>query len=482
MIISLSDRLEAAAMGKTALPQLKGKATITLTDAKTGKRERIVSENMVTDALAKLFAMNYLGMANYNANMAIYNLMGGCFLFNNTLTESVNTIWPPNSSDNNLVARCGQTPHSTADSRRGNPTAPEITDDHIKFIFDWNPNQGNGTINSVCLTHPLAGDIGLQPDGAASLLKDYSNVSVYSAPAAQRINNFSGQTLGDNNLTHDRLKALPVAFDADGNGISLELTSTQLKEFIVAHSFFTANLLENAIMYPFTNYRELSSRTATLSRTFNTSYTYIAQDENNYYVMERDSGSDTTLYIDIVSKSDMTVTSKTLTITGTILARPAVGTAGAGSYTGIVSGGSVYWVSGSDAKTFVRIDINDPADVEELTSLMTANIGYMQTPINISDGLVLGSNFLINGQRVFPVASREKRSSNENCFDFMASGNGGPGVLPSGFVGNNNSWDYATQGGFILLPYLATVNNLPAPGVTKDISKTMRLEYVLTQV
>ena len=72
MIISLTDRLEAAAMGKTALPKLKGKATITLTDVKTGKRERIVSENMVTDALAKLFAMNYLGMANYNANMAIY--------------------------------------------------------------------------------------------------------------------------------------------------------------------------------------------------------------------------------------------------------------------------------------------------------------------------------------------------------------------------------------------------------------------------
>ena len=483
MIISLTDRLEAAAMGKTALPKLKGKATLTLTDVKTGKRERIVSENMVTDALAKLFAMNYLGMANYNANMAIYNLMGGCFLFNNALTESVNTIWPPNSSDNNLVARCGQTPHSDpTDSRRGNPTAPVITDDHIKFIFDWNQDQGNGTINCVCLTHPLAGDVGLQPNGTASLLKSYSNVNAANAADDKRVNCFRASVLGDNNLTADRLKALPVAFDADGNGISLELNSAQLIESVNAHSFYTANLLENGIMYPYSNYRQISSRTATLSRTFNTAYTYIAQDDSYYYVMERDSGSDTTLYIDVVDKSDMSVTGKTLNITGATLARPAVGTAGAGSYSGVVSGGSVYWVSESDAKTFVRIDINDPADVEELVSTMSSNIGFMQTPININDGLVLGSNYLINGQRVFPVARRAGFSSDDVWFDFMASGNGGPGYFQSGFVGFNYSYDYATQAGFILLPYLATVNNLPAPGVTKDISKTMRLEYVLTQV
>lgn len=490
MKISIAESLEAAVHGKMPLPQLKGKTIITLTDVKTGRRERIVSENMVTDALAKLFAMNYLGMANFNANMALYNLMGGCFLFNKTMTESVNTIWPENSTDNDLVARAGQTPHSDpTDTRRGNPVAPEITDDHVTFKFDWNQEQGNGTINCVCLTHPLAGDVGLQPNGTGSLLKDYSRVSMYNAPESERINNFNGRTLGDNNLTAERLKALPLAFDVDGNGISLELNSTQLIESVNAHSFYKVNLLENGNTYPFTNYRELSSRTATLSRTFNVNYTYIAQDDTNYYVMERDSDSSVKLYIDVISKSDMSVTAKTLTIAGATLARVARGMAGAGSYTGIVSGGSVYWVSGSDAKNFVRIDINDPADVEELTSTLTDNIAYMQTPININDGLVLGTNFLINGERVYPVKRREYRTAGagtgtglENCFDFMASGNGGPGILQSGFVGNNNTYDYATQGGFILLPYLATVNNLPAPGVNKSNSKTMRLEYVLTQV
>ena len=482
MKISLADNLAAAALGKMPMPKLKGKAIFTLTDVKTGSRERIVSENMVTDAVAELFAMNYLGMANFNAEMALYNCMSGCFLFANTLTEDVGTIWPPNSTTNNLVARCGQTPHSDpTDTRRGNPVAPEISGDHVTFKFDWNREQGNGTINCVCLTHPLAADYGLQPNGSGSLLKNYSNV-------VDNINAFRNNALGDDALTRDRTKALPVAFDADGNGISLYCTTTALEEITVSHSFYNVKLLENGVMSPMSNYRELSTRSATLSRTFDLTYTLIAQDSANYYVMERDSGNNTKLYVDVVSKSDMSVTGKTLTISGYTLERTQPGRGGAGIYGGIVSDGSVYWVSGSDAKTFIRIDINDPADVEELTSTLTDNIVYGQQAVVISDGLILGHNFLINGQRVFPVAVRavrygtDMREYPENGFITMASGNGGPGYFGAGYGANNLNYQYSTQGGFIVLPFLATVNNLPAPGVTKSNSKTMRLEYVLTQI
>ena len=53
MIISLADKMQAAACGAMPMPKIKGTAIFTLTDVKTGKRERIVSENMVTDALAQ---------------------------------------------------------------------------------------------------------------------------------------------------------------------------------------------------------------------------------------------------------------------------------------------------------------------------------------------------------------------------------------------------------------------------------------------
>lgn len=477
MKISLSDTLKSAAVGNIPLPKLKGKAIITLTDAKTGKRERFVNENMVTDAVTKLLASNYLGMSNFNSLLGIYNLMGGCFLFNQTLTESVNTIWPPNSSTNNLVARCGQTASSDpTDTRRGNPVAPEITDDHITFKFDWNQESGNGTINAVCLTHPLAGDIGLQPDGSASLLRNYSN-------NVNNVNIVDGNTMGDGNLRRERILAMPYAFDSDSNALCLNLTATALEEITVAHSWVKANLLENGAMYPFTNYRELSTRSATLSRTFDLSYTFIAQDDTNYYVMERDSGTNTTLYVDVIAKADMTVTALTLSISGATLARDQVGRGGAGRYAGIVSGGSVYWVSGSDKKTFVRINLSDAADVEVLTSTLTSNISYGQQAFEMSAGLVLGANFLLNGERVYPVARRAtKASENINySFDMLASANGGPGAFQSGFANDSATYYYATQGGMIVLPYLATVNNLQT-AVNKDASKTMRLEYVLTQV
>lgn len=478
MKLSFMEKLTAAAMGMDKMPDIKGRAIFTLTDAKTGKRERIVSDNMVTSAIAKIFAMNYLGMGNMNSLLPIMNLMGGCFLFNQTLVESVDTIFPPNSTANNLVARCGQTPHASGDTRRGHPGAPEITDDHIKFTYDWLQEEGNGTINAVCLTHGLAGDIGLQPDGTASLLKDYTNIT-------DNINRFTTSTMNDVSLTRARAMAMPIAFDSDGNGISLYLTSAELEEITFAHSYINAQLLESANTYPFdsTGYRELSSRTATLSRTFNTTYTLLAQDSTNYYVMERDSGSNTTLYVDVISKTDMSVTALTLTISGATLARSNVGSHGAGRYGGIVSDGNVYWVSGSDAKTFVRINMSNVSDIEELTSEMTANISFGQTAVELSAGLVLGGNFLINGQRVYPVARRALSSGENNSgfFDQMASGNGGPALLRSGWGNDNATYYRVTQGGILLLPYLATVNNLQT-SVQKTISKTMRLEYVLTAV
>lgn len=477
MKISIAERMTNAAISGMNFPELKGTATITLTDPKTGKRERVTDSNMVTDAVKKVFEMNYLGMADFNSLLAIKTLFGGCFLFNKVMTESVNTIWPPNSTDNNLVARCGQTPHSTGDRRRGHPTDPEITDNHIKFIFDWNLDEGNGTINNVCLTHALAGDIGINCDGTGSLLRNYSRIE-------NNKNSFALRETGDNTLSRNRLLSMPFAFDTDGNGLSLVLTSTGLEEITVAHSFIKANLLENGNTYPFTNFREISTRSATLSRTFNTSYTLIGQDALNYYVMERDSANNAKLYIDVISKTDMSVTSEVLEISGATLARTQNGYAGAGRYAGIVSGGAVYWVSGSDAKTFVKIPIDNPADVEVLASDMTANLLLAQQAFNMSDGLVLGANFLINGERVYPVARRVARNPNSAevvAFDMLAAGNGGPALLLSGFGADNAAYYQNTQGGEIALPYLATCCNLNS-SVQKNNSKTMRLEYVLTQV
>lgn len=467
----------ARAFASGSMPDIKGKTRITLTDPKTGAREVFEDENMVTNAVAKIYNSNYLGLTDYYSMMPIWKLFGGVLCFSQTLTENANNIFPPNNSVAIMTANAGQTAHSTASTTRGNPDGilTEIDDDHITLAWQWGMSQGNGTIACVCLTHAQAGDCGLLPDGTLPLLKS-------TGRNIDNINCFSGYASNDGTYNRARAIAMPVSLDDYGNGIALYCDGTSLEEITVAHSWVSAMLLEGNTTLPqdSNNYREISTRTATLSRTFSSGYTMIAQDANNYYVMERDSENSNKLYVDVVSKTDMTVTAKTLSNLGVTLARPSL--ARPQIYNGIVSNGSVYWLSASDSTKFVRVNINNTADVEELASNMTSVISQSQSPIVLNDGLILGRNFLVNGSRVYPVTARTRREGNNNetvTYDVIAQYKGGPHMLQTGNQNNTNSYDYDVQAGVLALPYLATINNLGTP-VTKN-NKAMEIEYILTE-
>ena len=467
----------ARAYASGSVPDIKGKTRITLTDVKTGAREIIEDENMVTNAVAKIFKSNMLGLTDYYNMLPAWRLFGGIMCFSAALPEDANGIYPPNNTTAVMTANAGQTAHSTASTTRGNPDGylTKIEQDHITLAWQWGMSQGNGTIACCCLTHAEAGDCGLLPDGTLPLMKS-------TGQNIKDLNCYRSSVIGD--LVYNRARAIsePIAIDDDGNGIALYFTGTALEEITFAHSYVTANILESNYTMPLDseNYRELATRTATLSRTFTSGYTMLAQDDSNYYVMERDSGSATTLYVDVIDKTDMSVTAHTLSGLGVSLARPSLQIPQL--YNGIVSGGSVYWVSSSDAKTFCRINISNPADVEELTSSLTANISQEQTPLVMNSGLVLGRNYLINSSNVYPVVPRTRRPGTDNeslCYDILAEYKRGPHILQTGH-GYGNTYDYDCQAGVLALPYLATINNITP--VTKNNQKAMQIEYVLTEV
>lgn len=475
--LSFNEKITRAFMSGS-VPEIKGRTRITLIDPKTGAREVYQDENMVTDAITKIMNSNYLGLTDYYNMIPLSQLFGGVMCFSQPLTESASNIWPANNNISAMTANAGQTPYSGPSSTRGNPEGvTEIADDHITFVWSWGLSQGNGPIACVCLTHQEGGDCGLLPDGTLPLLKSTGlNLS--------DINHFSANELGDNNMRRERCIAMPVALDNDGNGIALYFNGTELEEITVVHSFITACLLEGVKTMPLdnVNYREIGSRKATLSRTFADGYTYLAQDNTNYYVMERDSGTSTTLYVDVISKTDMSVTPLVLSGLSEQLARPSA--SNPSRYSGIVSGGSIYWVSASDAKTFVRINMTTPADIEVLTSTLTANIDLKQTPLNMNDGLVMGRNFLINGSGVYPITARTRRSGTTAetlNYDILAKYKNGPHVLQSGNNNSSATYERSVQAGALALPYLATINNLVTP-VTKNNSKAMQIEYTLTEV
>lgn len=458
--------------------KIKGEADLILEDIRTHRREVYHEENMITDAVGKIFASNYGGLMGLNAMLPVRNLLGGVFLFNQRLTESASNMYPACRADNRLVGHAGQTSHSSASTTRGNPNGaaswihPE--DGQVRFAWDFAPEQANdGPINSLALTHPEAGDCGLYPDGSLPLVKMVGQ-------SVTGINIVGSATLGGRTWTRQRASQFPMYIDSDGYGRSIWISGTTFEELKVRHPFNMAELIEGPAMYGEDNFTVISSRTATLSRTYTADYVQIAQDDSNYYVMERAENSATTLYVDIISKSDMSVTSSTITVAGVTLARPIMRLSCINN--GIVSGGNIYWISGSDSKTFVRINISTPADVEVLETNMVQAIDLTMQPITKMAGLVTGRNFLINDDTVYPITEYGSLSgTNEKGFSSAADFDGSPLHYENESVNQSDDYSRIGSGGLLYLPYLATINNTSDP-IDKNANKSLRVQYTLTIV
>lgn len=450
--------------------KLKGHTRITLEDVRTGHRTIVEDDNMQTNALPKIFESNYNGCEDCYNLMPLKTLIGGVYLFWSPLTESADNMFPPAQDVNKLSFYAGQTAHSTANPYRGNPngtaTVIDAANGQIKFVWDW-ALEGSGEVSAAALTHQDFGDAGLTPDGSMALAKAFGLT-------VSGINSFSEQAFGQ---TYDEAmsKRFPVSIKDTGVGVTVWISGTTFTEKLVRHPWIKPSLIEGPALNDGDNFTILSTRTATLSRTFTSGYTMIAQDDANYYVMERDSQSATTLHVDIVSKTDMSVTTPTISIAEN-LARTA--TTRTQINNGIVSGGNIYWISGADAKTFVRIPITNPADAVVLTSTLTENISILSTPVSLSAGLVLGRNYIINGNNVYPVAKRTTLDWYTDSNDVIANYKNSPMKYTAPLPNQSYSTRYIVAGG-LLVPYLATVNNLQST-VQKTTNQTMRCEYTVT--
>lgn len=451
--------------------KIKGHTRIILEDT---KGHRIIKEdhNMVTNALAKIFESNYHGIVDFHAFEPIKQLVGGVYLFWNQLTESADFIYPPSQNQNKLTANAGQTPHYTADPTRGNPngmaTVIDPANGRVKFVWDWSLEQGVGQISAAALTHQNFGDAGLYPSGDLPL-------AIGNTFEINNVNRFSELATGTG---YDEIKSLrfPLTITSIGTGLCVWVSGSTFKENTVRHPWVKPSLIEGCPTNSADNYTVLSTRTATLTRSFTEGYTFVAQDDSNYYVMERDSSVATKLYVDVVDKSDMTVTNLTLNITET-LARPSANNGIINN--GIVSGGFIYWVSGADSSTLVRIDMTTPANTDVLSSSVSEALNLKAQPIVLSDELIVGRNFFVNGDYIYPIASRLDTDATADSTETIAQYISSPFRFSMPNTVQNYSQRYLVSGG-VLVPYLATVNNLEGDPVVKQNNQTMRCEYTLT--
>lgn len=188
--------------------EMKGKATIILSDAKTGKVIQQVEEhNLFTNAMRNIFnpphsalvhSFNYSTLFAAGLPMWKY-LLGGVVLLGNTEAEIADNIML--GKDIVPVATAG-TEYAGACTMRGTLNTNESypTENGYHFTWDFGTDKANGTIKCVCLTHRMFGNSGFgandQVNSAFMLMAPNALGSTYCDPTTMLVENGYGQYVG----------------------------------------------------------------------------------------------------------------------------------------------------------------------------------------------------------------------------------------------------------------------------------------------
>lgn len=147
--------------------KLHGHMTIELKNQKTGEVETADRSNKVTGTLNEIFSSNPFGVFYQNDDLSnalnwnkvmlpiCPNMVGGILLFSSPLTEDPATRY----AAQHPVAYASNDVNATTDAARGslNLTESKVLDNGYKFVWDFSPSQGNGTIAAAALTSARGG-------------------------------------------------------------------------------------------------------------------------------------------------------------------------------------------------------------------------------------------------------------------------------------------------------------------------------------
>ena len=488
--MNLFDNVEKNSSG-AVLPELHGHTKITLTDVETGKEEVIEEDNIVTNAVRDLLKRDYYSLINASKILPIRNMYAGVACFASALDEDADKYEFPSEATAALTAYAGDEAHSTGNTLRGNPNNAESgqTADGrgYKFVWDFSTSQGNGTIASVCLTNKWLGNYGKIP---------YEGETVHPF----NLNMLCGSDLAyvsiHTNNRDDCIKCPPIYDPETGEGIAFYYSTGNLEIINIYHTPWNFGL-NNAL----NEFKEESSvNVAITSSKWYAGYMDFAYDETNFYFYgvstTKTSNKYRTLTIITINRSTNAVSySDTLYSfenPNTEFLRSNDQSYVHDEHSISPSIGSVAYLPltvsalGDSGDFFAKIDLSDPEDIIGFVSGtgLTDKIFIaldMVEPVRISDGLIVGSGYIIDGDTVYPIP---------NFTSFRGTGSGTSSayartILKKGYlygITSSSSPNYnRAQKGPILNPYfLSTINVLQSP-VTKTASQTMKIEYTITE-
>lgn len=199
--------------------KIKGTTKIELTDVKTGKKEVYRHENFVTEFTSEYFkecgALNSNPVGSLQDTRPIDDLFGGIMLFDSRIDQ--NTDEAGNHAHPLYCPAGTKMVANGSIDYEGNSNAKELgqydstesgtpNERQRVYVYNWDTDEGNGKINSVCLTTRAGGYIGA--GNATSKVKDTTQYAI-----TRRFFWYAGSPQGNRTIEsgRDRIAGLDVS-------------------------------------------------------------------------------------------------------------------------------------------------------------------------------------------------------------------------------------------------------------------------------
>lgn len=462
--------------------KLHGNMVIELTDENTGEVEVIEEGNMVTNAVNNIFGLNPMGVfymtagtydtpivMNDNFLPICPHTIGGILLFSEAIEENADNIYL--SSAMLPVAYASNDVNATENTKRGslNLTESKALDNGYKFVWEFTPSQGNGTIAAVGLTSALGGAnaYGSGVDSATGYLEvrrnslslDYEDEKPMFRAVEMDYENGLLYTMYFESSSVEVCKYRIPVFDIGLNEKLDDTTLTLLEEKVIPCGTFK----------------------------FQGNYTpygcFLDGHDGYWYGFSNSSGNssgDAAMLWVKISKTDYSMEEGSWTLSNAHLM--SVGEHDeSGSYpdqklNAVIRNGYLY-VPAYDKTGIYRISLSNSTDVTLIafgfTSAMTSLGGSGSNAVTVAlvGDLIIGYDFLVTvNDEIVPIYGCTK-------FYELATPLFQYKQFLTGFCGSYGN-EYHIS--WMLMPYLATINNLSS-AVVKTTDKTMKITYTLTE-
>lgn len=461
--------------------KLKGTMVMELTDVNTSEVETVTEENMVTNAVNNILGLNPMGIfyceAEYSTGMVwtgtllpiCPNMIGGILLFSKALEENTDNIYV--QSDNLPVAYASNNVNSTANTARGslNLTESKKLDNGYKFVWEFTPSQGNGTIAAVALTSALGGQNGFGSlVGDASTFLQLKAVDIGSLGAAKQVILFGAVEVDfEKNLLYSMtfknssvcIKKVRMPIFSIGLNEKLDdSTFTVLEDKAVAASTFR-------FLGDYTLYGEFMDG--------KDGYWYGFSNEGN------SAGSATMVWVKM-SKEDYSITEGEWMLSNAKLMpvgqRDETATYPERIIQCCMRGGYLY-IPAYNKKGIYKINIANSADVTLIEFGFTSKwkplceTGSCEVYMTLIGDLIVAGDFQVTAEDTVIRTQGSFRLNDAATPLFQ---------YKNFLVGWGGSYGNEYRTVYLLTPYLATINNLSS-AVVKTVDKTMKITYTLTE-